>query len=233
MKFLKTLDAVNLRAESGTGSQALGTFYPNTILYQLGDNIRFNDEHWHKVLGVIASGETLVGWVASHYHDLSLSEEVESLGWPNPYRCQTNLTQLFGENPSLYAQFNYKGHNGVDFNGGQGADIFSISPGSVETGFDKSGYGNYIRVEGANYVTVYAHLSYVAVQNGQTVSPGDFLGKQGNSGNSFGEHLHLDIRDKRIVGDNGFGGRFDPLLAICLDNITFPDYCTQLNEVKK
>ena len=56
-------------------------------------------------------------------------------------------------------------------------------------------YGNFVKLRHANgYCTLYAHLKNVSVTKGQTVKAGDRLGYMGNSGNSYGAHLHFEIR---------------------------------------
>ncbi len=57
------------------------------------------------------------------------------------------------------------------------------------------GYGNYVMLlHENNYVTLYAHLEAVYVREGQTVVQGDEIGLMGNTGNSFGAHLHFEVR---------------------------------------
>jgi murein DD-endopeptidase MepM/ murein hydrolase activator NlpD len=56
------------------------------------------------------------------------------------------------------------------------------------------GFGNYVVVDhGDGFGTVYAHLSQVAVGVGQSVSRGGAVGQMGNSGNSYGSHLHFEL----------------------------------------
>lgn len=67
-------------------------------------------------------------------------------------------------------------------------------------------YGNYVKVKHDNgYYTLYAHLEKgtLAVANGQRVAKGQRLGFMGNSGNSYGAHLHFEVR-------NESDGRIDP-----------------------
>ena len=65
-------------------------------------------------------------------------------------------------------------------------------------------YGNYVKIKHDNgYCTLYAHLEKgtLAVANGQRVTKGQRLGFMGNSGNSYGAHLHFEVRnesDQRI-----------------------------------
>jgi len=47
---------------------------------------------------------------------------------------------------------------------------------------------------GNGYLTLYAHLSKVLVNVGQTVKRGDLIGLMGSSGRSTGPHCHFEIR---------------------------------------
>lgn len=66
---------------------------------------------------------------------------------------------------------------------------------------DKTGssYGNFVLIKHNNgYYTLYAHLKYnsVTVRVGDTVKQGQTIGYMGNTGHSFGAHLHFEVRDK-------------------------------------
>ena len=55
-------------------------------------------------------------------------------------------------------------------------------------------YGNFIKIEHNNgYQTLYAHLDTVNVKVGNRVKKGDILGIMGNTGNSYGAHLHFEV----------------------------------------
>lgn len=106
---------------------------------------------------------------------------------------------------------NYKKgvHNGVDLvnTNSKGAHILgwevAHSDGTVVgyrnncTGFEKGSYGNYVKIKHDNgYYTLYAHMSYntVKVKTGDKVKKGQVLGYMGNTGYSFGGHLHFEVR---------------------------------------
>ena len=57
------------------------------------------------------------------------------------------------------------------------------------------GYGNVIEINhGKGFVTLYAHLSAILVGKCDNVGAGQVIGSAGNTGNSFGTHLHFEIR---------------------------------------
>lgn len=56
-------------------------------------------------------------------------------------------------------------------------------------------YGNCVKLQHENgYTTLYAHLKSVAVRWGDTVKQGQVIGEMGNTGNSYGTHLHFEVR---------------------------------------
>ena len=58
-------------------------------------------------------------------------------------------------------------------------------------------YGNCVKIKHPNgYYTLYAHMEKVYVKKGQYVSTGQDIGYMGNTGRSFGAHLHFELRTK-------------------------------------
>jgi len=56
------------------------------------------------------------------------------------------------------------------------------------------GYGNTIVIEHGDIETLYAHLSQINVNIGDSVAQGDEIGLAGSTGNSTGPHLHFEVR---------------------------------------
>ena len=89
------------------------------------------------------------------------------------------------------------GHLGIDISAPEGSPVFAAGSGVVTMaqGGYNYGYGNVIQIDHGNgYVTVYAHLSQINVSTCTPVGQGTMIGLSGNTGNSFGAHLHFEIR---------------------------------------
>jgi hypothetical protein len=83
-----------------------------------------------------------------------------------------------------------------------GDPVVAAAPGEVLRAEPRgtSGYGHYVMLEHANGErTVYAHLDQVTVALGQTVDQAAQLGTVGDTGNSFGSHLHFEERTATAV----------------------------------
>lgn len=106
------------------------------------------------------------------------------------------ITQHFWERPEAYADFGMPGHNGTDLAAASGTPVRVLAAGVVAYAGVDPGYGNYVRVFHAGYMahSFYAHLSRIDVRPGDVLEAGVVLGAVGNTGNSSGPHLHLEIR---------------------------------------
>ena len=119
------------------------------------------------------------------------------------------MSRVFKNKGNVITQAFKKGvHNGIDLVGtGYTLDyITAHTEGTVvavrnnyKTN-DRYGcsYGNYVKIKHDGYYTLYAHMKYnsVTVRVGQKVSKGQVIGYMGNTGHSFGAHLHFEVRDK-------------------------------------
>jgi murein DD-endopeptidase MepM/ murein hydrolase activator NlpD len=88
------------------------------------------------------------------------------------------------------------GHLAIDITATEGSAVFAADDGVItEAGWNNYGYGNVVMIDHGNgYVSVYAHLSQINVTVCTSVGQGTLIGLAGNTGNSFGSHLHFEIR---------------------------------------
>ena len=141
----------------------------------------------------------------------------QEINFHTPIDAPFDLSGTFGE-------FRSRFHTGIDFKsrGVQGQKIFSIEDGFVSRiEVNTYGYGKVIYIDHPNgYTSVYAHLrnfspelnSYIKSElyksqknsikkfpkkNEFIISKGSLIGYSGNTGRSFGPHLHFEIRETK------------------------------------
>lgn len=97
-------------------------------------------------------------------------------------------------------------HQGVDLASpvaGLKVPIYASASGEVVWSAPLSTYGNSVRIvhtiNGKTYETNYAHLDKATVVKGQIVKQGEQIGIMGNTGGSFGIHLHFEIHNGRYA----------------------------------
>jgi murein DD-endopeptidase MepM/ murein hydrolase activator NlpD len=92
-------------------------------------------------------------------------------------------------------------HTGQDFAVASGSPVLAIGSGTVVSAGCDGPYGHQVLIEHDNgYFSQYAHLSVIEVKPGQKVGAGRRIGLSGDTGNSTGPHLHLEIRLTPYVG---------------------------------
>ncbi|MCP4423224.1 MAG: peptidoglycan DD-metalloendopeptidase family protein [Chloroflexi bacterium] len=118
--------------------------------------------------------------------------------WPTDYR---SINQYFGANPQSFAQYGLPGHQGIDIMSPLGENVYAVAGGTVyrvDANPAGSIYGIAIRLVHTicdqTYRTLYTHLQEALVEEGQTVSAGELIAYSNNTGDSFGSHLHLELR---------------------------------------
>ncbi len=107
-----------------------------------------------------------------------------SFGWP------TNAHFLSGYDYSPATN-----HRGIDIDGNTGDPVYAADHGVVVySGWNNGGYGNVIVIDHGNgWQTIYAHLDVAISGCGASVYKGGQIGTVGNTGNSFGSHLHFEM----------------------------------------
>ena len=106
--------------------------------------------------------------------------------WPTPESARTS--SHFGPRRRRF-------HYGLDLAQPTGEPIYAVFDGVVRISKRNRSYGNLVIIHHANGLeTYYAHMSKREVSVGDHVKSGDLIGLCGNTGRSFGSHLHFEIR---------------------------------------
>lgn len=81
----------------------------------------------------------------------------------------------------------------VDFNAPGGTPVLASAAGVAYRYYEGNGAGNYVVIDhGAGWKTYYFHLSSFSIAHGAAVSQSQQIGITGNTGNSFGAHIHYE-----------------------------------------
>ncbi|WP_206444149.1 M23 family metallopeptidase [Nocardioides turkmenicus] len=114
------------------------------------------------------------------------------------------ITGTFGSSGANWSST----HTGLDFAAPYGTPIHAIARGTVTETAWGGAYGNrtIITLDDGTEIW-YCHQSDYGVSVGQTVSPGEVIGYVGSTGNSTGNHLHIEVRP-------GGGDAVDPDAAL-------------------
>lgn len=141
------------------------------------------------------SSEIYNSWVTNRAHPYKSEEVPDSFRidlrgfcMPTPSR---NITSRFGYRPAFK-----RVHKGLDIKVYTGDTIVAAFDGKVRVvRYDEGGYGNYVVIRHNNGLeTIYGHLSKQLVKGDQEVKAGQPIGLGGNTGRSFGSHLHFETR---------------------------------------
>ncbi len=86
-------------------------------------------------------------------------------------------------------------HDGIDLGASTGTPVYAMSTGTVIGSFYDSSFGNKLEIKyWDGSISWYGHLSKRIVRKGEKVRPGELVGLVGNTGHSFGSHLHFEMQ---------------------------------------
>jgi len=106
-----------------------------------------------------------------------------------------------------------------------------VGDGIVAFAGQQNGYGNVIQVQHPdNRMTVYAHLSKIAVKRGEHVTQGEHIGDVGMTGWATGPHLHFEFRVAGVVKDPLTIAKSSETLA--LDSSSRPRFNAMVGQLK-
>lgn len=116
------------------------------------------------------------------------------------YEGEYKITSYFG--PRELANGDKRPHKGWDCVGLGSKNIVAPTNGKIVSSqiiLNKSNptweWGNYVKMDDLNgYWLFFCHLATRSVKVGQTVEKGQIIGVEGQTGYSFGSHLHFEVR---------------------------------------
>ena len=191
----------------------IGNVSPETYAEQLW---RYADKCHPNVLGVMPFTTDMASedWQYDDTlpaHNQILARKHNTI-WPSPWPVPTDapdptpesdpdlliLPDFAGKITGFYGQI-YSGprsHEGLDISKVVGVPVYAPADGIVAYSDTDPAYGEYVRTyhEQLDVCFFFAHLSRRVVGYRQEIKQGDLLGYTGNTGNSTGPHLHLEVR---------------------------------------
>jgi len=117
---------------------------------------------------------------------------------PSIWPLEGRVGSSFGERMD---PFNGEGafHSGIDIDAPYGTPVRATADGNVTGAAMGAGYGREVELDhGHDVLTVYGHLSAIAVVPGEHVIRGQVIGYVGQSGRATGPHLHYEVRVHKV-----------------------------------
>ncbi|UUT34851.1 M23 family metallopeptidase [Microbacterium elymi] len=140
------------------------------------------------------AGTTGISNVSSSYYSNNTACSVQ---WP--FAVGVPITYGFGWRPGEF-------HTGADFTPGNGAHVQAVADGVVRVAQEGyQGYGVAViidhEIDGQHWASLYGHMQYGSLQvhAGEKVRVGQYIGRTGNTGFSYGAHTHVEIRQNGVT----------------------------------
>lgn len=174
--------------------------YTEDVIAELEDSIRKEEQALYEIQQAISQQASSGGYVPN----VSGSSKPAYGSWIWPSDTYY-LTDTFG-----YQAWRGGLHNGIDIGAPHGSPIYAAASGTVWIAGWSGSAGNWVVIDhGGGVLSVYMHASALYVSSGQYVSAGTCIAAVGNTGYSFGAHLHFGIMVGSSGGYNGYW--VDPL----------------------
>lgn len=93
-------------------------------------------------------------------------------------------------------------HKGADLKAPYGSEVLAMASGTVTMAQWHYAYGNVVEIDHGNGLsTLYSHMSSMDVEVGDTVAQGQRIGTVGSTGNSTGNHCHVEVKQDGALLD--------------------------------
>ncbi len=121
-------------------------------------------------------------------------------------QCSLDFGRPLATYKYVSCYFGGNGHRGTDYAAPGGTSIYAVTGGVVTAAAYHYSWGYYVQVyhgkddKGNTYSTLYAHMNSAPIVSvGDSVSKGQTLGYVGSTGNSTGNHLHLEMKVNNVL----------------------------------
>ena len=130
--------------------------------------------------------EVIIIGTAKSSSSAKIAEAVSKLGFTFPLpKGSWKVSSYWGDG---------RGHKGIDLCANKNTAIMAVASGTVTKAGWNGDYGYCVKIDHGNgYSTLYAHANKVCVSVGQKVSQGETIALVGNTGYSFGNHVHFEV----------------------------------------
>jgi murein DD-endopeptidase MepM/ murein hydrolase activator NlpD len=161
------------------------------------------------------SADVIPGYIIDGKWDTKRIHEVEALEWDADSllflltfdTCDFTFPTQYPRMTSPFGPRWGRNHNGLDLGLRTGEPVKAAFEGMVRISHYSQSYGNVVVIRHKNGLeTLYAHMEARFVQPGQWIQNGQIIGLGGNTGRSYGAHLHFEIRY--------LGNAIDPSLVL-------------------
>ncbi|QEL77770.1 peptidase M24 [Bacillus sp. JAS24-2] len=185
-KYTVATPNLNVRSNASTSSALLGSLQNGTQV-QVVETVGT----WYKI-----RFGTGYGYVAKHYvvqnQPQAKTDQPSSIPAAFKFPAQGRISSTFD---IRWEQMHY----GIDIAAPGNVSIQAAAAGKVVKSYYSASYGNVVfiahQINGKLYTTVYAHMKDRTVQAGDQVQTGQLIGHMGNTGHSYGQHLHFELHN--------------------------------------
>jgi len=237
------IDPKDIKSQMTFAAKKLEEIFINELLKSMRETHLYDDypgngfesqvfwSMWDSEIAQRASQQESLGLAPVIYHWLEQQLKVEpaatnpsnvekpsshSGSAPIPKNISTKLSSNFGwRTHPIFGHLQF--HAGIDLALPKGYQVNSPVAGTVEFAGNMKGYGNTVilRVDDGHQILL-AHLDSMSVTAGTKIELGSAIGTVGETGNSTGPHLHLEVRDKgeaiNPLSDSGLVSSIDKVL---------------------
>ncbi len=165
---------------------------------------------------LLPGGDMKVSELANNLDRLAREVKFERLSYEAIYDAFRNRSDQIQSTPSIrpvytgfindafgYRRDPFTGrrefHYGIDIATPTGTPVFATADGVIGEASYQGGYGNVVKINhGYGYSTLYAHLSRISVNPGDTIRRGQKIGEVGVTGRTTGPHLHYEVKQFNI-----------------------------------